>query len=117
MDTEPIASRRREAATGTAGLLAALLGALAGLAVWFPYGRRGLFGAFEGETNADVLFLGLPVLVIGGAVAALAVFAAVRGRWRAALGLVAAVAGLAAVGFGFDVPAGPQALRDCGSPC
>ncbi|WP_330240256.1 hypothetical protein [Streptomyces sp. NBC_00525] len=117
MDTESTTTARREAVTGTAGLLTALLGALAGLAVWFPYGRRGLFGAFEGERNADVLLLGLPVLVIGGTVAALAVFAVVRGRWRTALGLAAAVAGLAALGYGLDVLASPQAARDCGSPC
>ncbi|MFE6765465.1 hypothetical protein [Streptomyces sp. NPDC057689] len=108
---------RREALTGAAGLLAALLGALVGLAAWLPYGRRGLFGAFEGETDPHVLLLGLPVLLVGGAVAALAVFAVVRGRWRTALGLAVAVAGLAAVGFGFDVLAGPQAVSDCGSPC
>ncbi|MFJ4498576.1 hypothetical protein [Streptomyces sp. NPDC088864] len=117
MDTEPATTARREALTGTAGLLTALLGALAGLAVWFPYGRRGLFGAFEGERNTDVLLLGLPLLVIGGTVAGLAVFTAVRGRWRAALALAAAVAGLAALGYGLDVLAPPQAARDCGSPC
>ncbi|MCG7524397.1 hypothetical protein MHW47_08110 [Streptomyces sp. OfavH-34-F] len=115
MESEQTA--RREALAGVAGLLAALLGALAGLAVWFPYGHRGLFGAFEGERNADVLLLGLPLLVIGGTVAGLTVFTAVRGRWRTALGLAAAVAGLAALGYGLDVLAPPQAARDCGSPC
>lgn len=108
---------RREALTGTAGLLTALLGALAGLVAWLPYGRRGLFGGFEGERNTDVLLLGLPVLVGGGIVAALAAFATVRGRWRTALGLAAAVAGLAALGYGFDVLAEPQAASACGSPC
>ncbi|WP_333732095.1 hypothetical protein [Streptomyces sp. IBSBF 3010] len=108
---------RREALTGTAGLLTAALGALAGLAAWLPYGRRGLFGAFEGERNTDVLLLGLPLLLIGGTLTALAAFAAVRGRWRTALGLTAAVAALAALGYGLDVLAGPQAVSDCGSPC
>ncbi|NED13602.1 hypothetical protein [Streptomyces sp. SID9124] len=108
---------RREALTGTAGLLTAALGALAGLAVWLPYGRRGLFGAFEGERNTDVLLLGLPLLLLGGTLATLAAFAAVRGRWRTALGLVAAVAGLATLGYGLDVLAEPQAVSDCGSPC
>jgi len=108
---------RREALTGTAGLLTAALGALAGLAVWLPYGRRGLFGAFEGERNTDVLLLGLPLLLIGGTLAALAAFAAVRGRWRTAFALAAGVAGLAAIGYAFDVLAGPQAASDCGSPC
>ncbi|WP_405940458.1 hypothetical protein OG338_18190 [Streptomyces sp. NBC_00726] len=116
MDTEQTAPRR-EALTGTAGLLTAALGALAGLAVWLPYGRRGLFGAFEGERNTDVLLLGLPLLPLGGLMAALAAFAAVRGRWRTAFGLVAGVAGAAALGYGFDVLAGPQAVSDCGVPC
>ncbi|WP_405899364.1 hypothetical protein OG242_19340 [Streptomyces sp. NBC_00727] len=115
METEQ--TSRREALTAAAGLLTALLGALAGLALWLPYGRRGLFGAFEGERNTDVLLLGLPVLLVGGTVAALAVFALLRGRRRTALGLAVAVAGLAAAGFGFDVLAGPQAVSDCGSPC
>ncbi|MFJ7626434.1 hypothetical protein ACIQZN_08080 [Streptomyces sp. NPDC097595] len=115
METEQ--TSRREALTSTAGLLTALLGALAGLAVWLPYGRRGLFGAFEGERNTDVLLLGLPVLLLGGTLAALAAFAGVRGRRRTALGLAAAVAGLAALGYGLDVLAEPQAASDCGSPC
>ncbi|MYY04287.1 MULTISPECIES: hypothetical protein [unclassified Streptomyces] len=116
METE-LTAPRREAFTGTAGLLTAVVGALAGIAVWLPYGRRGLFGAFEGETNPEVLLLGLPVLVAGGTLATLAAFAAVRGRWRTALGLAAAVAALAALGYGFDVLAAPQAAQDCGSPC
>ncbi|WP_103534690.1 hypothetical protein [Streptomyces sp. SM11] len=108
---------RREAVTGTAGCLTAVLSTLAGIAVWLPYGRRGLFGSFESETNPDVFWLGLPVMALGGAAAALAVFAVVRGRWRPALGLVAAVAGIAAFGYGFDVLAQPQATQDCGPPC
>ncbi|MFD5067685.1 hypothetical protein ACFWNC_07070 [Streptomyces sp. NPDC058369] len=117
MDTEQTTTPRREAALGAVGFLTASAGALAGLALWLPYGRRGLFGAFEGERNIDVLLLGLPVLLVGGTVAALAAFAAVRGRWGTALGLAAAVAGLAAVGYGLDILAGPQAASDCGSPC
>ncbi|GGP55506.1 hypothetical protein [Streptomyces sindenensis] len=108
---------RREAVISTVGCLTAVLGTLAGIAVWFPYGRRGLFGAFESETNPAVFWLGLPVMAVGGAAAALAVFALVRGRWRPALGLVAAVAGIAAFGYGFDVLAGTQAVADCGPPC
>ncbi|WP_328901770.1 hypothetical protein OHR86_19250 [Streptomyces sp. NBC_00441] len=115
METEQ--TPRREALTGTAGLLTATLGALAGLAVWLPYGRSSLSGAFESERNTDVLLLGLPLLLLGGTLTALAAFAAVRGRWRTALGLATAVAGLAAVGYGLDVLAGPQAASDCGSPC
>ncbi|MEV5601275.1 hypothetical protein AB0L33_07515 [Streptomyces sp. NPDC052299] len=116
MDTERT-TPRREALTGTAGLLTAALGALAGLAVWLPYGRSSLSGAFESERNTDVLFLGLPLLLLGGILTGLAAFTAVRGRWRTALGLAAAVAGLAALGYGLDVLAEPQAARDCGSPC
>ncbi|GHA77666.1 hypothetical protein ACIQRS_04915 [Streptomyces termitum] len=108
---------RREAVTGAAGCLAAVLGALAGLAVWLPHGRRGLSGAFEGERNVDLLWPGLPLLVAGGAVAALAVLAAARGRWRAALVLAATVAALTALGYGLDVLAAPQAVRDCGAAC
>ncbi|MFJ9714219.1 hypothetical protein [Streptomyces sp. NPDC101234] len=115
METEQ--TTRREAATGAAGCLTAVLGALAGFVVWLPYGRRGLLGGFEGETNPDLLRLGLPVLVFGGTAAALAVFVAVRGRWRTALGLVAAVAGLASFGYDFDVLAGPQATRHCAPSC
>ncbi|WNE95555.1 hypothetical protein PS467_09515 [Streptomyces luomodiensis] len=108
---------RREAAIGAAGCLTAVFGCLAGFAAWLPYGRRALFGGFEGETNPDVLWLGLPVLVLSGTAAALAVFVVVRGRWRTAIALVAAVAGLAAIGYGFDVLAGPPTTRHCAPSC
>ncbi|MEV1045938.1 hypothetical protein [Streptomyces sp. NPDC049916] len=118
MDTEgDTGGTRREAATSAVGCLTAVLGALAGFAAWLPYGRRGLDGGFEGEINANVLWLGLPVMALGGAVAALAVFTVVRGRWRPALGLAAALVGLAAFGSGFEVLAGPRSLQDCGTPC
>lgn len=113
----PLMETRREAVTGTAGFATAVLGALVGIAVWFPYGRRGLSGAFEGETAARVLLLGVPVMLLGGATAALVLFALVRGRWRPALGLLAAFAALTAFGYGFDVLGAPQALEDCGPPC
>jgi hypothetical protein len=115
VDTEQ--GTRREAVSGAAGCLIAVFGAMAGFAVWLPYGRRGLSGGFEGESNLDLLRLGLPILVLGGTTAALAVFAAARGRWRSALVLAAAVAGLAALGYGFDVLAGPQATRHCAPSC
>lgn len=108
---------RREAVTGTTGCVTAVLGELAGIALWLPYGRRGLSGAFEGETDAAVLWLGLPVMALGGATAALAVFALLRARRRPALGLLAILAAITAVGYGFDVLAAPQAAQDCGSPC
>ncbi|MCD9903458.1 hypothetical protein LUR56_32610 [Streptomyces sp. MT29] len=108
---------RRDAVTGTIGCATAALGALAGIAIWLPYGRRGLSGAFEGETAPVVLLLGVPVMVLGGATATLAVLALVRRRWRPALALAAVTAALAAFGYAFDVLAAPQALQDCGSPC
>ncbi|MEU3971402.1 hypothetical protein [Streptomyces bacillaris] len=110
-------TRQQEALTGTAGCATAVLGALVGIAVWLPYGRRGLSGAFEGQTASTAILLGVPVMVFGGAAAALALFALVRGRWRPALGLLAALAGIAAFGYGFDVLGAPRALEDCGSPC
>ncbi|MFE1271749.1 hypothetical protein [Streptomyces sp. NPDC058758] len=108
---------RREAVTGALGCLTAVLGALAGFAVRLPYGRAGLFGAFEGGRNPDLLRLGLPVPVAGGTATALTAFAAVRGRWRTAPALAAVVAGPAALGYGFDVLAGPRTARDCGPSC
>ncbi len=108
---------RQDAVTGTIGCAAAVLGTLAGIAVWLPYGRRSLSGAFEGETAPVVFLLGLPVMALGGATAALAVLAAARRRRRLAAGLAAATAALAAFGYAFDVLAAPQALQDCGSPC
>ncbi|MFI8438374.1 hypothetical protein ACIGJO_32480 [Streptomyces sp. NPDC079020] len=107
---------RREAVTGTAGCLAAALGAIAGLAVWTPYGRAGLFGGFEGAVNRTVLRLGLPVMPLGGIAVALALFAAARKRRRAALRLAGTVAALTAFGFGLDVLA-PPPLPDCYAPC
>ncbi|MDX3337027.1 hypothetical protein PV409_03515 [Streptomyces sp. ME02-6979.5a] len=107
---------RREAALGTAGCLTAFAGALAGIALWTPYGKDGLLDGFEGATNWDVVWYGLPLMVIGGIAAALAVFSAVRGRWLRALGLVAAVAGLAAIGYAVDALAGPP-RPECSNPC
>ncbi|MEU5331159.1 hypothetical protein ACIQEY_05410 [Streptomyces parvus] len=107
---------RREAAVGTAGCLTAFVGALAGLALWAPYGKDGLLDGFEGATNWDVVRYGLPLMVIGGVAAALAVFAALRGRWLWALGLVAAVAGLVAIGHAVDALAGPP-RPECSDPC
>ncbi|MEV5676381.1 MULTISPECIES: hypothetical protein [unclassified Streptomyces] len=107
---------RREAVTGIAGCLVAAVGAVAGIAAWTPYGRDGLFGGFESASNWNVVWLGLPVMTLGGTAAALGVFALVRGRWRPALGLMTAVTALAALGYGFDVLAGPEPQL-CGDPC
>ncbi|MFJ6610077.1 hypothetical protein ACIQPT_07330 [Streptomyces sp. NPDC091289] len=107
---------RREAAVGTAGCLTAFAGALAGIALWAPYGKDGLLDGFEGATNWDVVWFGLPLMVLGGIATALTVFTAVRGRWLRALGLAAAVAALAAIGYGVDALAGPP-RPECSTPC
>ncbi|NEB85416.1 hypothetical protein G3I43_14665 [Streptomyces anulatus] len=112
-----IQNSRREALVGTAGCLTAFVGALAGIVLWTPYGRSGLLHDFEvGPSNWNVLLVGLPLMVLGGIAAALAVFALVRGRWKPALGLVAAVAVLAAIGMGVDALAGSP-RPDCSDPC
>ncbi|MFI1227348.1 MULTISPECIES: hypothetical protein [unclassified Streptomyces] len=115
MDTQ---NPRREALLGTAGCLTAFTGALAGIALWAPYGKDGLVDGFEGATNWDVVWFGLPLMVLGGIAAALAVLSLVRGRWRWALGLVAAVAVLAATGYGLDALEGPPRPECSGrQPC
>ncbi|MFJ5721595.1 hypothetical protein [Streptomyces sp. NPDC093149] len=53
---------------------------------WAPYGRRGIFGGFEGESEWNVLRLGLPVMILSGIVAGLTLFALVQRKWRPALG-------------------------------
>ncbi|QNE76430.1 hypothetical protein F0344_18970 [Streptomyces finlayi] len=106
---------RREAVTGTAGCLAAALGALVGLTAWVPYGRHGIFGGFEGASELNVLWLGLPVMLFGGTAAGLVLFALVRGKWRQAVVPALALTALTAVGCGFDVLAGPPLA--CGPGC
>lgn len=113
METE---NPRREALVGTAGCLTAFAGALAGIALWAPYGKDGLIDGFEGATNWDVVRYGLPLMVLGGITTALAVFTAVRGRWLRALGLAAAVAALASIGYALDALAGPP-RPECSDPC
>ncbi|MFF9346937.1 hypothetical protein [Streptomyces sp. NPDC014734] len=105
---------RSEAVRGAVGCLAAAVGGIAGILVWAPYGRRGIFG-FEGETEWNVLRLGLPVMLLGGIAAGIGLFALVRGKWRTALGATSFVAALAVFGVEFDVLAGP--LSDCGPKC
>ncbi|WP_443080621.1 hypothetical protein [Streptomyces sp. PTD5-9] len=90
-----------------AGCLAAAVGGAAGMLAWAPYGRRGIFGGFEGASEWNVLWLGLPVMALGGVTAGIALFALAWGRWRTALGAVTLLAALTAFGVAFDVLAGP----------
>ncbi|MFG2404991.1 hypothetical protein ACGFR8_11795 [Streptomyces brevispora] len=106
---------RREALTGIAGYVVAAAGAAAGMLVWAPYARRGLFGGFEGQSEWDVLWHGLPVMTFGGIAAALGAMCLVRGMWRRALGFGAILAALAVLGVTFQVLDGPP--PPCGSVC
>jgi hypothetical protein len=107
---------RREAAVGAVGCGTAFAGALAGLVLWAPHGKGGLLDGFEGASNWNVLWIGLPLMILGGTAAALAVFFLVRGRWPHALGMVAAVAALIALGVGADALAGAP-RPECYDPC
>lgn len=94
------------AAGGTAGMLA-----------WAPYGGRGIFDGFEGESEWDVLWLGLPVMTLGGIAAGIALFALVRGKWRHALGAGVFLTALVGFGVAFDVLAGPPLNCGPGPAC
>ncbi|MEU9849757.1 hypothetical protein [Streptomyces sp. NPDC047985] len=109
-----IMENQGEAVRGIAGCLAASLGGVAGMLTWAPYGRRGIFGGFEGESEWNVLWLGFPVMVLGGITAGIALFALLTGKWRLAFGAAALLAGLAVFGLAFDVLAGPPL---CGPGC
>ncbi|WP_424569349.1 hypothetical protein [Streptomyces sp. CH-036] len=111
-----IQSSRREAVTGTAGCLTAFAGALAGIVLWAPYGKDGLLDGFEGASNWNVLWVGLPLMILGGIAAALAVFFLVRGEWKRALGCIAAIGVLFALGVAVDALAGPP-RPECSDPC
>ncbi|MFJ1845470.1 hypothetical protein [Streptomyces sp. NPDC088146] len=103
---------RREAIRGVAGCAVAAAGGAAGMLAWAPYGRRGLFGGFEGAMEWDVLRLGLPVMTLGGIAAGIALFALVQGKWRQALGAAVLLTALAGFGVAFDVLEGPPPM--CG---
>ncbi|MDG9682561.1 hypothetical protein QC334_07360 [Streptomyces sp. DH18] len=111
-----IQNSRREAVVGTAGCLTAFAGALAGIVLWAPHGKGGLLDGFEGASNWNVLWVGLPLMILGGIAAALAVFFLVRGDWKRALGLVTAIAALFAIGVGVDALAGAP-RPECYDPC
>ncbi|MER7696906.1 hypothetical protein [Streptomyces sp. NPDC096095] len=107
---------RREAVVGTAGCVTAFVGALAGIVLWAPHGKGGLLDGIEGASNWNVLWIGLPLMILGGIAAALAVFALVRGHWLRALGLVLTIAALAGLGVGVDALAGAP-RPECYDPC
>ncbi|WP_435844760.1 hypothetical protein [Streptomyces globisporus] len=96
--------------------MTAFAGALAGIVLWAPYGKDGLLDGFEGATNWDVVRYGLPLMVIGGIAAALAVFFLVRRDWKRALGCVAAIGVLFALGVAVDALAGAP-RPECHDPC
>ncbi|MEV6165894.1 hypothetical protein AB0L71_29070 [Streptomyces sp. NPDC052052] len=106
---------RREAIRGVAGCLIALIGGAAGMLAWAPYGRRGIFGGFEGEAEWNVLWLGLPVMMLGGITAGVTLFALLWGKWRQALGAAVLLTALVGFGVAFDVLAGPPST--CGPVC
>ncbi|MCX5342569.1 hypothetical protein [Streptomyces atratus] len=106
---------RREAIRGVAGCMVAAAGGAAGMLTWAPYGRRGIFGGFEGESEWNVLLLGLPVMTLGGIAAGIALFALVQGKWQRALGAAALLTALAGFGVAFDVLEGPP--LNCGPGC
>ncbi|MFH9666143.1 hypothetical protein ACH4LQ_12890 [Streptomyces globisporus] len=111
-----IQNSRREAVTGTAGCVTAFAGALAGIVLWAPHGKGGLLDGFEGTSNWNVLWVGLPLMILGGIAAALAVFFLVRRDWKRALGCVAAIGVLFALGVAVDALAGAP-RPECYDPC
>lgn len=106
---------RSEAVRGTVGCLVVAAGAAAGVLAWAPYGRRGIFGGFEGESEWNVLWLGLPVMTVGGIAAGLVLVALAGRKWRRALGAAVALAALTGFGVAFDVLEGPPLA--CGPGC
>ncbi|MFD9605465.1 hypothetical protein ACFRFL_35660 [Streptomyces sp. NPDC056708] len=97
--------------------MVAAAGGAAGMLAWAPYGRRGIFGGFEGESEWNVLWFGLPVMTLGGIAAGITLFALVQGKWRRALGAGVLLTALVGFGVAFDVLAGPPLNCDPGSPC
>jgi hypothetical protein len=104
----------REAVRGIAGCLVVAAGAAAGMLVWAPYGRRG-FSGFEGAAEWNVVWLGLPVMTLGGITAGLVLVTLAGRKWRRALGAALALAALAGFGIAFDVLDGPTPV--CGEGC
>ncbi len=90
-----------------AGCLLAFLGVCVGFGVWLPGARAGLGGGFEGERDWSLLYVELPVMVLGVPALTLASWALVRaamggrgGRWaRVAVSAGTAVAALVVLGL------------------
>ncbi|MFJ6012484.1 hypothetical protein [Streptomyces sp. NPDC092952] len=106
---------RSEAFRGVAGCLVVAAGGVAGMLAWTPYGRHGLVSGFEGAKEWNVLWLGLPVMTLGGMAAGLTLAALAGRKWRRALGAATALAALAGFGVAFDVLEGPPLA--CGPGC
>ncbi|MFF3273513.1 hypothetical protein ACFYWU_21700 [Streptomyces chrestomyceticus] len=78
-----------------------------GFGVWLPGARAGLGGGFEGERDWSLLYVELPVMVLGVPALTLASWALVRaamggrgGRWaRVAVSAGTAVAALVVLGL------------------
>ncbi|MGW1408528.1 hypothetical protein [Streptomyces sp. NPDC002403] len=106
---------RSEAVRGIAGCLVVAAGGAAGTLAWAPYGRHGLVSGFEGATEWNVLWLGLPVMTLGGITAGLTLVALAGRKWRRALGAAAVLAAITGFGVAFDVLEGPPLA--CGPGC
>ncbi|GAA2434526.1 hypothetical protein GCM10010433_39060 [Streptomyces pulveraceus] len=111
----PFMENRSEAVRGTLGCLVVAAGGAAGVLAWAPYGRHGIFGGFEGTSEWNVLWLGLPVMTLGGIAAGFTLAALAGRKWRRALGAAAVLAALAGFGVAFDVLEGPPLA--CGPGC
>ncbi|WP_262375184.1 hypothetical protein [Streptomyces sp. sk2.1] len=115
MESQSRAENRNEAIRGVVGCVAAAAGGAAGMLAWAPYGRHGIFGGFEGTSEWNVLWFGLPVMTLGGVAAGITLFALARRKWRQALGAAVVLAALAGFGVVFDVLEGPP--LSCGPGC
>ncbi|GAA1330528.1 hypothetical protein GCM10009647_070000 [Streptomyces sanglieri] len=104
---------RKEAVRGVVGCAVVAAGGAAGMLAWVPYGRRGILG-FEGESEWDVFWFGLPVMVLGGIATGLVLINLARRKWRRTLGATALLAALVGVGVVFDVLEDPYTYCEMG---
>ncbi|MEU4205218.1 hypothetical protein AB0B79_39930 [Streptomyces sp. NPDC039022] len=99
--------RRRSVDAAGAGCLLAFLGACVGCGVWLSGARAGLGGGFEGEREWSLLYVELPVMMLGVPALTLASWASVRAvmggrggrRVRVAVSVGTAVAALVVLGL------------------
>ncbi|MFJ6697274.1 hypothetical protein ACIQM4_14540 [Streptomyces sp. NPDC091272] len=98
----PAARAHPKAGGGGTGCLLAALGAAAAPVVWAPKAAINIEGGFEGHArDLSVLYLDLPLIVLGGALIPLGTWALTR-RWtdRPWLTALAALAALALATWG-----------------